>query len=128
MVQLVVYNWCFGGFGYDESVVKWVRENEDSLKQEYNDDDVEELADETISGEMYDDGSGPKLNYLNNCSGASRDNELLATIVSGDTEYTGTVGAKYSELYVAEVPDGVDWVIDEYDGQETVKEKSRTFN
>lgn len=127
MVQLVVYNSCFGGFSYDESVVEWVRANEDSLKQEYADSDVEELVNETISGELFSDGSGPKAEYSNKCFDASRDNELLAAIVSGDTEYSGAVSTKHSNLIVAEVPDSVDWVIDEYDGQETVREKSETF-
>ena len=34
---------------------------------------------------------------------------------------------KYSELRIVEVPDEVDWQIDEYDGQEWVAEKHRTW-
>lgn len=34
---------------------------------------------------------------------------------------------KYAELKVVEIPDGVDWTIEEYDGVEWVAEKHRTW-
>jgi len=33
----------------------------------------------------------------------------------------------YAELKVVSIPDGVDWVIEEYDGWETIAEKHRTW-
>jgi len=33
----------------------------------------------------------------------------------------------YSKLVIVEIPDGVDWEIDEYDGYETIHEKHRSW-
>lgn len=130
MVQRVVYNNCFGGFGLREEVVEWVRENEDELLEQYDKSDVTELADSTLSGEMFPDGSGPKKDYHKTVADfyISRDNELLADIVSVEIRTVQKIGGQHSDLRVAEVPDGVNWTIDEYDGKERVEEVSRTFS
>lgn len=129
MVQQVVYNTCFGGFGVHESVVKWVRENKSELLERYDSKYVKEIADSTISGEMFSDGSGPKRGNELHISPRelSRDNELLADIVSERTTYGGRYNGDHASLQVAEVPDGVSWTINEYDGRETVQESSKTF-
>jgi len=129
MVQKVVYNNCFGGWGLKEEVIEWVRDNEQSLKEQYSEEDVEELVDQTLSGEQYPDGSTSRLSrtYIHDTY-LTRDNEVLVDIVSGNTEYDGPVDGSHSELEVAEIPDGVSWTIDEYDGIETVRESARTFS
>lgn len=129
MVQRVVYNACFGGFGLKNEAVEWVRENVDELRNEYPEDAVDELARQTLPGETYRDGSGPKQDWKESINDLylSRDNPLLADIVNGDCGYDGRVSGRHSSLRVAEVPDGVEWTIDQYDGKETVSEKSRTF-
>jgi len=130
MVQRVVYNSCFGGFGFHEKAVRWVREHKDSLTDEYGKEDVEEIANSTLSGERYPDGSGPKAEHHTYINGLNltRDNRLLADIVSRETEYTGPVDGSHANLRVAEVPNGVDWRINEYDGNETVEEQTQTFS
>lgn len=128
MVQKVVYNSCYGGFGFRSEIIKWVRDNEEELKKVYNDADVENLVEATIKGEKYDDGSGPKTTDGVSTFNIWRDNDLLADIVDGETDYSGMINTRHSSLRVAEVPDGVEWVIDEYDGVETVKEKTRSFS
>lgn len=116
MVQKVVYNSRHGGYGVDEEAVKWMREQGD-----------EDAKEATLTGEYYDDGSGPRDSYLDNISSIPRTNELLVALVEGEADYGGKVSGSHASLRVAEVPDGVDWVIDQYDGKETVKEKYRTF-
>jgi len=128
MVQKVVYNSCYGGFGFREKIIEWVRENQEELKKQYNDADVENLVEATLKGEMYDDGSGPKTTDGVSRFEIERGNHLLADIVDGETDYSGMINTRHSSLRVAEVPDGVEWVIDEYDGVETVKEKTRSFS
>jgi len=116
MTQKVVYNACYGGFSVHEDLIKWMREKGD-----------EEAKEATISGEYFPDDSGPKGENRTDVRDIPRDNELFAEIVQGNTEYNGKIGGKHASLRVAKVPDGVEWTIDEYDGMETVKEKSRTF-
>lgn len=53
-----------------------------------------------------------------------RDCETLVQIVQ---ELGKKADARYSELGIVEVPDEVEWQIDEYDGQEWVAEKHRTW-
>jgi len=43
--------------------------------------------------------------------------EKLGVAASGD----------YSRLSVVEIPDGIEWAIEEYDGQEWIAEKHRTW-
>lgn len=127
-MQRVVYNAKYGGFGIDDSVITWIRENEDRLSDEYGTDTVSHLSEMVIEGEYYDDGSGPKTVPCINGHDVDRDNELLADIVSGQTEYDGPINSRHSNLKVAVVPIGVEWVIDEYDGFEKVREKGRVFS
>jgi ferritin len=118
MTQRVVYNNCFGGFEVHEDAVQWMREQGD-----------DEAMNATLVGEYYDDGSGPKSQSVSGVRREiSRTNELLADMIEGETEYTGPIDGQCADLRVAEVPDHVEWTIEEHDGQETVKEKSRTFS
>jgi len=39
----------------------------------------------------------------------------------------GDVGGDFSDLKVVEIPDGVNWYIEEYDGLEHVAERHRTW-
>lgn len=130
MVQQIVYNSCVGGFAVHIDVTDWVRENKSRLVTQYDPEHVDELADLTLPGELYPDGSGPmpESHDTTNGSRLSRDNELLADIVTAETAYRGTVSGDYSALRVAEVPDGADWTITVDDGKETVVEQSRTFS
>jgi len=54
-----------------------------------------------------------------------RDDESLVKVVE-------TLGAKangnYSSLKVIEIPDGVNWFVEEYDGREWVAERHRTWD
>jgi hypothetical protein len=54
--------------------------------------------------------------------GISRDCRVLVEMVEG-----GGVDSTYSSLKVVEIPDDVDWYIQEYDGREWVAEKHRTW-
>jgi hypothetical protein len=128
MVQRIVYNACFGGFGLQENAVKWVRDNKTELVEQYDSEDVTEIADSTLSGETFPDGSGPKNITHISSREVSRDNELLADIVSEQTSYDGRYDGPHASLQVAEVPDGVSWTIDKHDGSETVREASETFS
>jgi hypothetical protein len=53
-----------------------------------------------------------------------RDDPILVEVVE---EMGSSANGSYSALKVVEVPDEVDWVIDEYDGLEWAAERHRTW-
>lgn len=132
MVQRVVYNTCYGGFGVHNEVVRWVRHNKKQLLSQYSKEDVTEIAESTLPGEKFSDGSGPRESWSDYITDyrLSRDNELLADIVDGTiTEYDGKVNGRHASLQVATVPDSIEWTINEYEGGiEKVEEETRTFS
>ena len=54
-----------------------------------------------------------------------RDDATLVQVVEelGDRSH-----GEFARLKVVEIPDGVDWVIEDYDGDETIAEKHRTWD
>ena len=54
-----------------------------------------------------------------------RDNPILVEIVEQLGESANT---RFSQLKVVEIPDDVEWGIEEYDGDEYIAEKHRTWN
>lgn len=55
----------------------------------------------------------------------ARDDPYLVAVVE---ELGVRANGRHAELKVVEIPPEVDWVIDEYDGNETVSEKHRTWS
>lgn len=54
-----------------------------------------------------------------------RDNPVLIRIVE---EMGEAADGSYAALKVVEIPDGVNWCIEDYDGQEWVAERHRTWS
>lgn len=54
----------------------------------------------------------------------TRNNKSLVEVVE---ELGEDAGGTYSDLRTVEIPDDVDWIIQEYDGIEWVAEKHRTW-
>ena len=114
MGQKIVINDCFGGFSLNKKAVEWMRDRYD---------DIEELT--TLPGEYYSDGSGPREEVFEMYGrDIPRDHEALIDVVE-NTDFDAS--GKCAELKIVEIPDGVEWVIDEYDGAETVEEKHRSW-
>ncbi len=59
------------------------------------------------------------------CNSIARDDARLVAVVEelGEAAASG----RYAKLKVVDVPDGVEWEIDEYDGWEKIAEKHRTW-
>jgi hypothetical protein len=59
-----------------------------------------------------------------NNADSDRDNPILVKVVETLGEEANT---EYSSLKVVEIPDGVDYYIDDYDGMETIEECHRSW-
>lgn len=117
----IAINNCYGGFSLNDKVAKILREKGVKV---------------TFAGEYYSDGSGPKIgnsHYLSNEDfGIVDDNynkwrsdkRLIEAIEEVGYENSGD---RFSEIRIVEIPDDVDWEIEEYDGIESIHEKHRIW-
>ena len=141
----VVINTCFGGFGLSPKALLWMYErgakgismnaeefygvskNKSKLKQ--LNDDLERFKEfQTTNSEKRDSlfitVFSPDEKFVLTCLDLKRDDPLLVECVEtlGEESY-----GSCSKLSVVEIPDGINWEIDEYDGNETVDEVHRSW-
>ena len=147
----VVINECFGGFGlsdeaYEElirlgiPVRKYEEQERDEkglwLKNKNNEGEVIFDRELTLKGESdYDEGyweakeSGKESRifqrYWETWIDDKRDDPRLVKVAEKLGE---RANGGFAELKVVEIPDGIDWEIDEYDGLETVEECHRSWS
>lgn len=128
----IVINTCYGGFGLSTMAIKYLvhRPNNGILKVMKE----EEYFSGPRKGTFSDAGDGFEIShydtlfkagyafYLNTL--CDRSDPLLVEVVGylGD-KANGTT----SKLKVVEIPDEIEWVIQEYDGIEWIAEKHRTW-
>jgi hypothetical protein len=136
----VVINACYGGFGLSyEGVMDYARRKGIKLYA-FVDDGAWDLAKPKVP---YDGTGAPPpglgvLYYLTVPRWADREHEgawwsergpdrsdpaLVATVES----LGARAGGRFAELKVVEIPDGVEYDVEEYDGLEWVAERHRTW-
>ena len=71
---------------------------------------------------LFNERSGTTITYEHDIE---RNNPTLVEIVEQLGE---AAGGNYAELKVVDIPDDVQWQIEEFDGNEWVAEKHRTWN
>ncbi|GAH32471.1 unnamed protein product [marine sediment metagenome] len=99
----IVINVCWGGFSVNEAVYKELAIAWDGFGYIQNED----LAIDSDNYQAY-----------------RADPSLIAAIEAVGEDNAGGV---HASLRVVEIPDGVEWDIDEYDGQETIHEVHRSW-
>lgn len=118
MSQKIVICECHGGFGLSDKAIEYYGElkNLSLVKQVGKYFNLTGL--DWYVGEINDD------NYFHSRSIPRDDADLVRVVEELGKEADG----KYAELKVVEIPDGVEWEIEEYDGAEWVAEKHRTWS
>jgi len=139
-MQKIIINACFGGYGFSKAATKlyaekkgldiWVQPgrlrslNSDTYwlvpeDQWVNQDNWHSMSDEEkkISNKNYRERT-LDLTQL------PRTDETLIEVV---TELGKEASDSYSNLIVIEIPDDVEWQVEEYDGYEHIAEKHRTW-
>lgn len=102
----VVINKCYGGFSLsDKAIREYLRRR--GLEFTFDGEDF------YVNGRYF--------SYHD----ISRNDETLVQIVK---DLGGEANTGFSELKIVEIPDDVDFVIDEYDGVEWIAEKHRTWS
>lgn len=128
----VVINTCFGGFGLSHAAMmrygeikgtplyaftgyrelKPLRTGEDAFSAHYS-----------TSPTLDEHGQIPTENYVSNYRIERTDPALIQVV----EELGKAANGQSASLKVVEIPEGVDYEIDEYDGREHIAEKHRTW-
>lgn len=105
----IVLNKCFGGFSISKECAQYMAE----------------LGCERAKKELSDDGEFFGYGYVDGMKGGyDRSSEYLVAAVEKLGE---RANGNLSSLRVVEIPDDVDYYIDEYDGIESVHENHRSW-
>ena len=130
----IAVNKCYGGFGLSTKAVMWLIEKKSSL--------ITKTTVEKYTGgrgleeneKLKDVGSGFEIGRIEqslydkkhefvwfdnarDCSNRSHP-DLIAVIEALGDEASG----RFAEIKIVEIPDGIEWEIDDYDGVETIHE------
>ena len=115
----IVINKCFGGFGLsDEAFARYM----DIKGIEYETTESKGVFGSSV--DFWKKGHAHEDNAYLWCRNIERDDPaLIQTIEEMGTEANGWC----ADLGIVEIPDDVEWEIAEYDGNEHVAEKHRTW-
>lgn len=136
----VVINRCFGGFGLSEKAIRryleikgqkvwiepdkwgntyWLVAPEDRTVRKEGHDFYSMSIDDRVEHNRKLD---KETFYHGN---VGRDDPVLIQVVE---ELGKEANGNYAKLEIVEIPDDVDWELDEYDGMEHIAEKHRTWS
>jgi len=110
----IVINTCYGGFGLSEKATHRFAELSGFKLYKKEDD---------IFSSYYTNPEFSNDSYFSD-SDIERDSPILIQVVE---ELKEDVDNRFSRLKVVEIPNDVEWEIEEYDGLEWVAEKHRTW-
>ncbi len=129
----VVINRCYGGFGLSKKAYDWLIQHGVPVRKysDGDDDQVMVIFDREMTPQGEDDLNDLYYKYRTEMDrywdGWTRQNRTHHLVV-GVVEALGSeANGRHADLRVVEVPDDVEWHIDEYDGIENVAEDHRTW-
>lgn len=137
----VVINVCFGGFSLSRAATKRLAELQGRecyfFTHEYQQRDIKYIPYVPSEGRdlfwsAFDVPNPNKFtsdndwyeSHLLDSRPPDRSDPLLIRVVE---ELGKDANGAYAELRIVEIPDGIEWEIDEYDGTEMIREKHRTW-
>jgi hypothetical protein len=143
MIKVVINN-CFGGFGLSKEACQlfWNIKGQ----QVWIEEDIKfksiglftvwlvppEERIESKEESFYEMSMDERKDYNETCSlqtwycrEVGRDDPTLIQVVE---QLGDAANGSHAELRIVEIPDGVNWYIEEYDGLEHVAERHRTWN
>lgn len=136
----VVINNCHGGFGLSEkAVIRYAELKGIKIypqEGKYGDTEYYTVPPEEVTPPLRDWHSATDKQKKNSNEAYNREHFSARDIERDDPLLVQTVeelgsdvaSDKYAELAVVEIPDGVNWEIEEYDGSEWVSEKHRRWS
>ncbi len=134
-MKKLVINVCFGGFGISDlaleryAEIKGIKIYKSSKKAGFNSSYYICPEEEYLQIEKEDKNSATPHSRTNDLRFAYCDFERTDPILVQVVEELGEASfGRHSELKVIEIPDGVPYTIEDYDGNEHVAEEHRTWS
>lgn len=136
----IVINRCFGGFGLSDKAIEMIMERKGlncyryEIQFKRNGEEyirVDNFSSGNLLGAYYTTADlGERVSEIPNdkywyYGRLERTDEDMISVIEELGEETAS--GKFSELRVVEIPDGVNWELDEYDGIETIHEVHRIW-
>lgn len=125
----VVINTCYGGFGLSVKALRWLQAKKSSALTVTPEDEY--FASKDTEDERANHAKMCELLRSGGCLVAfdSHDEKLRShPDVVGVVEALGhAADQRTGKLAIVEIPDGMDYVIDEYDGVESIHEAHRSW-
>lgn len=123
----VVINRCFGGFGisdlaFEKLIEKGWRVTEFTDEIEYIDPSAD-IVDASKSKYFSHRDGKYRFTHARNLKELRQNADLIQVV----EELGEKANFPYAELKIVDIPDDVEWDIDDYDGMETVEEAHRTW-
>ncbi len=128
----IVINKCFGGFGLSEQAYEQLIEWGVPVLKYETDSSDEQIYDRELTppddpfSALYHKFKGTRgaERYWDNWTSQTRTHPLLLRVVE---ELGDAANGPYAKLKIVDVPDGVEWHLDYYDGIESVEEVHRSW-
>ncbi len=118
----IIVNKCYGGFGFSRKFIEAARERGAIWAQ---------APYTVLPGEAYSDGSikeGYDFDSYNPAASEGDETCRTSPIAIRLLEEMGEeANGRFSNLKIVDIPFGIEWEIDDYDGMETIREKHRSW-
>lgn len=137
----VVINKCYGGFGLSEAAyeklaeygvpikayIEQKRNPTSSLYEPEPKNGGEVIFDRAISDQNKSSDAMMRLDgrYWDSWTSSSRAHPLVVRVVE---ELGERASGRFAKLRIVEIPDDIEWEIDDYDGMESVSECHRSWS
>lgn len=124
-MQKIVINRCFGGFGLSEAAARLLQQRRPELCIIEYQTRGDSFSNATTWLDSITFAVGDKRYYYPDSDEMPRnDADLIAVVEKLGAE---AASGRHAALAIVEIPDDVEWTIEEYDGHEHVAEKHRTW-
>lgn len=132
----VVINVCFGGFGVSTEAMKELISRGAIGVRKYSEIEYSGGLSRGIGNEKFvDAGDGYEVGWIKDVlykdgsiyTFEDSENRADPVLVSVVEEMGESANGEHADLKVVEIPDGVEFTIEEYDGNEHIAEKHRTW-
>ncbi len=137
----LVINKCFGGFGLSEAayekLIEWGVPVRKYVSEQRNPETgLYERPPENKGEIIFDrdqESEEPMRETMRKIAGRYWDtwisqNRTHPLLIKAVEELGDAASGRHAKLAVIEIPDGIEWEIDEYDGQESVSETHRVWS